>query len=310
MISGTINHFPPLVFNLGKKALWNRIEKKPLSNRPEERVRLRYIDYLTLECEWPATRIATELSVENPVSNSSLRADIICFGKTFDPEILIECKAESVALNQKSALQIATYNRTVQAKLLCITNGVEDFWYEVDKGKIDVLQHSPVQTVNPHDTLRKDRSYWLKRGFTGNREFAGNSDWIVETLCSFWSDQFPYKSAYLDIHHQIPELQFDHYYKLADTGNETRIAISFLSSQNGDTFMTAIYNQDGQNRALLISNLNKTAGGVSDNSSMISGNGRTSFDIRKNIPFNFRKRSPEVIDNLPGFLESLFRQKL
>ncbi|MEX1063468.1 MAG: type I restriction enzyme HsdR N-terminal domain-containing protein, partial [Balneolaceae bacterium] len=172
MKSGAAHHFPPLVFRNGKKILWNRIEKKPLANRPEERVRLRFIDYLTLECGWPSSRIGSEQTIAGRDGTPRLRADLICFDRSFKPSLLIECKAESIPLNQKTAEQIALYNRHVHAPHLCITNGINDFWFETGNRGVRTLARPPLETGAAKPAAGLD--YWVARGFAGRNALKHN----------------------------------------------------------------------------------------------------------------------------------------
>lgn len=306
MKSGAIHHFPPTVFRQGKKVLWNRIERKPLANRPEERVRLRYIDYLTLECGWPASRIAAESAIAVHNRESSLRADLICYDRQLTPSMLVECKAESITLNHKSADQIALYNHSVQADAICITNGVVDLWYGQKNRQISSLEESPLEHVTTPEKLRREDNYWQQRGFAGSKPVTTAGNWEVEILCRFWSDELPWDTHYLDIRHEMPGFSFENYYRLANVGEQLRIAMSFSAGSDGDTYFTAICNEAGSNRALLISNLNRAAAKNRKNSTIMNASGSYEIDIREKIPFDFNRISTGMIENLSGFLEALF----
>ncbi len=310
MKSGAIHHFPPTVFRKGKKVLWNRIERKPLANRPEERVRLRYIDYLTLECGWPATRIAAESAITVQNRDSRLRADLICYDKQLNPSILVECKAESITLNHKAADQIALYNHSIQADTICITNGVVDLWYGQNNGQLSGLKKLPLDHVTTPDKLRRQGDYWQKRGFAGSKPVTVSDGWETEMLCRFWSDELPWNSRYLEIRHEMPELSFENYYRLANVGESLRIAMSFSAGSDGNTYFTAICNEAGSNRALLITNLNRAAANDKQNSTIMAGSGSYEVDIRQEIPFDYQEIHTGVIEKLPDFLEPLFRRWL
>lgn len=310
MKSGASYHFPPVVYQEGKKVLWNRLERKPLANRPEERVRLRYIDYLTLQCGWPSTRISAESSVTIQNRDSILRADLICYDKELVPSILIECKAESVPLNQKAAEQIALYNRSVNAGTLCITNGVDDLWFELKNQEPVLLSKSPFGQPVELQTIQYNRDYWSQRGFAGKKPVVQPSDRITSILQIFWSDELPWKTRYLNIHQNTPEVQFNHYYRTAETSDRVRIAMSFNAGLDGNTYLTAIFNEDGTNRGLLIANLNLLGLKQDLNSTIITGNREIPFDLRKVIPLNMEENNQNIIENLPGFLETMFLKKL
>lgn len=310
MESGAIYHFPPVVVRQGRKVLWNRFGKKPFANRPEERVRLRYLDYLTLECGWPGSRIAVEQPVNRTKKGSHTRADLICYDNQLTPSILIECKSEFVKLGRNAAEQVAAYNQTVDVGLICITNGISDFWFELKDETLHNLAAPPVDSKCNIAALRSKLSYWKERGFAGRKPINGNGFWISDTLQKFWSADHPWQSRYIRIPHKVEELEIDHYYRLAEASDGNRIAMSFMAGFDDNTYLVAILNNDGQNRALLLSNLNAAAEKLSDNTLLVTGTGNYHIDIRTKIPFNFRDQSAGVVYNLPGFLEVIFHQKL
>ena len=50
-------------------------------------------------------------------------------------DIIIECKAPSVKINQETFNQIARYNFKLDANLLMVTNGLEHYYCSVDTYK-------------------------------------------------------------------------------------------------------------------------------------------------------------------------------
>jgi hypothetical protein len=73
--------------------------------------------------------------VEKKVRYRGLRKrfDMVVFDEHGKPLILIECKAPEVALSQETILQIARYNREIQAPHLLLTNGVSLLFFSVDE---------------------------------------------------------------------------------------------------------------------------------------------------------------------------------
>jgi hypothetical protein len=310
MKSGALNHFPFVVYQDGKRVLWNPIERKPLANRPEERVRLRYIDYLTLECGWPSTRIAAESAVSIQNRESHLRADLICYDKKMKPSILIECKSESVSITNKTADQTARYNHSIQADLMCITNGIEDYWFKKDQNSFKTLNKPPLIQSQTIDSIRKEPDYWQKRGFLGNKIDDKTLSYLAGLLKLFWSDDLGWQNRFLHIQHEIPEFSFQQYYRLINLDSANRIAMSFIAGSDKNTYFIAILNRDGNNRALLISNLNQTLSSKHDNSQLITSTGKRFFDLRKIIPFRFPHFKAEHLANIPGFLNSFFMKSI
>ncbi len=71
---------------------------------------------------YEATLIAVEKQIT--IGEVSLRFDAIVFDETFNPFILVECKAPDAKLNQEVFDQVARYNWKVQAPYFVLTNGV------------------------------------------------------------------------------------------------------------------------------------------------------------------------------------------
>src|SRR5699024_10330510 len=129
--SVAFNQFPRVVWRDGEKKLWNPIHRQALKNRPEERVRLRVIEYLA-RGGWSKHRISTEEKIGTVRKDEGKRTDLICYTQAFTPHLLVECKAESIKLSVQTALQIAQYNRQVEAPFLLLTNGLTDYWYSIE----------------------------------------------------------------------------------------------------------------------------------------------------------------------------------
>lgn len=201
------NQFPPVVFRESNKYLWNPIQKKALKNRPEERIRLRVIEYL-LAVGWSKHRISTEEGLPSPTTSRkrsglggqagkrNLRTDMICYTDEFDPFLLIECKAPEIKISGQTAEQIARYNEQVSAPHLLLTNGWRDLWYSFKNNREPMLQDEiprPFQKkVQPKE---RPFEYWARRGFTGRKAAPELRAWLVETLNSeFWNDKSRYLS--------------------------------------------------------------------------------------------------------------------
>ncbi len=63
------------------------------------------------------------------LNGQSQRADIVAVDDLGQPLLLVECKAPSVAINQKVLDQAVRYNSVVQARWLILTNGMKHYCY-------------------------------------------------------------------------------------------------------------------------------------------------------------------------------------
>lgn len=102
------------------------IRKKKLLLTPEEWVRQHCIHYLIERKEISQTKIASELSIT--FQNQKRRCDIVVFNNELKAEILVECKAPEIILNEKVVDQIIQYNSILNVKKLWITNGLVHYF--------------------------------------------------------------------------------------------------------------------------------------------------------------------------------------
>lgn len=310
MDSPAAHHFPPIVFRQGKKYLWNRINRKPLENLPEERVRIRYIDYLVLESDWPHSRIASEVAIHPPEKKFPLRADLICYTKDLKPEILIECKAESITLNEITAIQAGRYNRSLNASFICITNGIHDFWYQMKSEIPKKLHDNPLKKKTGVKDLRQNMAYWQERGFSGKKASVSLQAWLSHILPDFFSTGKLWETRFLNIQQQLPNLQFSHYYRLAEIHDSRRLAMTFLRSANERSYLAAILNENGKNRGILLVNLDQLFDGVENNSRIITNDNQKNLDVRPLLPNDFDRPDPRGIKKMPKVLNHIFEKNL
>ena len=134
MISSGLKHYPQIRYKEGSKFLWNTILKKKYKQRPEERVRLKCIEYLILEAGFSKNRISLESPVSLSGDKSSSRTDVLCYDDHFNPLLLVECKAPNIQLDDKTAIQIASI--TLNKCPLLVTNGLRDFWFHTKTNQV------------------------------------------------------------------------------------------------------------------------------------------------------------------------------
>jgi len=127
------NHFPIVRFENGVRKWFNPVTRTRAADRPEERVRLRMIEYLVREAGFSANRMSTEPPVPMQSTDHAGRADILCFDEFHRPLLLVECKAESVKLTEQTAVQAARYNRQIRAPYILLTNGVRDLLFAMQE---------------------------------------------------------------------------------------------------------------------------------------------------------------------------------
>jgi len=139
--------FPKYEFTLKKndekRFIFDEIRKKYIELTPEEWVRQNCIKFLIKEKKFKKHLI----SIEKKITLNKLikRFDIIAHDNFGKPNLLVECKAPNIIINQKSFDQIIGYNKVIDAKYLMLTNGIIHYYCRINKidGKIDFLKEIP-----------------------------------------------------------------------------------------------------------------------------------------------------------------------
>lgn len=106
------------------------IRKRFYVSTPEELVRQLTIQYLIQTGNYARGLINVERGIT--VNGLHRRFDIVVYDTNGNPSILIECKAPTVKLAQKTFDQVAAYNLEVKAPYLVITNGMHTYCAEID----------------------------------------------------------------------------------------------------------------------------------------------------------------------------------
>tara|TARA_R110001583_G_scaffold109799_2_gene258629 strand:+ start:10252 stop:10701 length:450 start_codon:yes stop_codon:yes gene_type:complete len=113
-----------------KYFIFDIIRKKYVVLTPEEWVRQHFIWYLIEEKKYPISLIAVEKKLT--INKLTKRTDILIFTSEGLPNIIVECKAPSIKINQDTFDQIARYNLKLEANYLIATNGLNHFYCKMD----------------------------------------------------------------------------------------------------------------------------------------------------------------------------------
>lgn len=98
---------------------------------PEEWVRQHWIHYYTISKGYSTSALITEKKLK--VNGLTKRIDLLITKKT-KPEILVECKAPSVKLTEKTFEQMARYNSVIGAEQIVLSNGLQHIFAEFKDG--------------------------------------------------------------------------------------------------------------------------------------------------------------------------------
>ena len=110
------------VFN-GKEQIFCEWRHRWVRLTPEEWVRQQLLHRMVNEGAYPASLIAVEQAIT--VGDVRKRCDAVVYDSAMQPLMLIECKAETVSLTQKTLDQAITYNRKLNVPYLLLCNGAQ-----------------------------------------------------------------------------------------------------------------------------------------------------------------------------------------
>ena len=108
-----------------KAFVLDRLRKQYVRFTPEEYVRQNFINYLIDYKKYPEGLLANEVCIE--LGNVNRRCDTVLYDKSITAQMIIEFKAPTVAITQKTFDQIARYNMVLQVPWLIVTNGLNHY---------------------------------------------------------------------------------------------------------------------------------------------------------------------------------------
>lgn len=126
--------FPSYPFKIKQEIsvtyIFDDIRKKYLVLTPEEWVRQHVVQYIIREKGYPKSLIKLEGGLK--LNSLQKRTDVVVFNTRGEKILLIECKAPSVKITQKTFDQIARYNLVHKVPLLFVSNGLQHFTCEIN----------------------------------------------------------------------------------------------------------------------------------------------------------------------------------
>ena len=109
---------------------------------PEEWVRQNFLLYLSVVLGYPLKLTAVEKLVR--VGELRKRFDIVVYNVDAQPKMLVECKEMNVPLSDKTMMQLLSYNSTIGAAVLVITNGSYCIAFRgTGEGKMEEIDNLP-----------------------------------------------------------------------------------------------------------------------------------------------------------------------
>ena len=113
-----------------KVSIFDVIRKKFIILQPEEWVRQHCVHYLISVKNYPKSLINVEK--ELIINGLKKRYDIVVFNPDGSIQLIVECKSDTIAIDQTTFDQIARYNMALNASYLMVTNGLNHYYCEMD----------------------------------------------------------------------------------------------------------------------------------------------------------------------------------
>ena len=114
----------------GSWAIWDRLRGRWVSLTPEEWVRQHFVEWLITDRQFPAALMGNEMSLtQNGIAR---RCDTVVGDRTGKVLVIVEYKAPTVKVTQKTFDQIVRYNMVLHARYLIVSNGLEHYCCRID----------------------------------------------------------------------------------------------------------------------------------------------------------------------------------
>ena len=101
--------------------IYDPLRRKMVARTPEEEVRQAVIAWLRDVKGIPETRMESEWGFT--YNRRRYRADIVAFDRELRPQLLVECKAPGVRIDEKVIEQVVRYARVLPVRHIMVTTG-------------------------------------------------------------------------------------------------------------------------------------------------------------------------------------------
>ena len=131
MYSLNLPSYPTKITERGEKQLiFDFLRRKHVALTPEEWVRQHFVHYLVEHKGDPKNLLANE--VELKVGDKKLRCDTLLYTQALQPRMIVEYKAPTIPLQQKTFDQISVYNLLLKVDYLVVSNGLQHYCCKMD----------------------------------------------------------------------------------------------------------------------------------------------------------------------------------
>ena len=114
----------------GKRTIFDFLRRKYVTLTPEEWVRQHFVHYLIEHKGYPKGLLGNEIEIR--IGSKHLRCDSILYNKVAQPQMIIEYKAPTIKIQQKTFDQISAYNLLLKVDYLIVSNGLQHYCCKMD----------------------------------------------------------------------------------------------------------------------------------------------------------------------------------
>lgn len=125
----------------GKTLVFDPLRKRFVALTPEEEVRQKILYLLVENQHVPAGLLAVEYSVK--VNGLDKRCDAVVFASDGRPLMIVECKAQTVKISQKTLDQAVRYYSALQPRYLLLFNGQQCYCFHAKDNVLVPIDHLP-----------------------------------------------------------------------------------------------------------------------------------------------------------------------
>lgn len=263
-------------------------------------MRLKLIGFLTKEAGISNSRISFESPVDLAVGKSKARTDIICYDKDFKPLLLAECKAPEIKLDEKAAIQVARYNQKVGAPFVLVSNGILDFWFEIEGEQVIPQEEIPKPFTSKNE-IQRPLIYWEERAFIGEKlKPAARAFATTSCIALFGDPHQPVK--FLNFEGFPEEFALGHYYRIFGITEEVKIGVSIAANPYGGTRLNVVLNEGGANTAFFTTSLDLVAEQEKKNTEIHSSKGKSEADLTNETGFSLDMNIEDLVEEFHRLL--------
>jgi len=125
-----------------RREIYDPLRQRYVALTPEEWVRQHFVNFLTSQCSYSAALMANEVTLH--AGGKTVRADTVVYSRRLVPRMIVEYKAPTVAITEKTFHQALAYNSLLHVEYLAMSNGLSHIYC-----RIDYASRSFVFTENP-----------------------------------------------------------------------------------------------------------------------------------------------------------------